>query len=90
MSLPDDNQLSCAQIQQQLTDNEYAARKFLKQDKNVESANTAKTIGSAVPYIGLLIAASADLSNTEQIKARALIDRDEHLTFLAKQKKCSN
>jgi len=88
MSQPGDETLTCAQIHQQSVDNQYAARNFLKQDKTVESANTAKVIGSALPYIGILILASGDLSNEEQIRARALIDRDDQLTFLAKQKNC--
>jgi hypothetical protein len=32
---------------------------------------------------------STDLSNDEQIRGRALVDRDERLRFLAKRKQCT-
>jgi hypothetical protein len=37
-----------------------------------------------------LLVLSTDLSNQEQIMARALIDRDEQLRFLAKRKQCTS
>ena len=48
--------------------------------------NVAKGLGSAIPYLGLLIAGSTDLSNEEQIEARALIDRDERLQYLSQRR----
>jgi hypothetical protein len=36
----------------------------------------------------LALVASTDLSNEEQVKARALADRIERLQYLAKQKGC--
>ena len=90
MAQPGDEALDCAALGRQLADNDKAAAVFIKQDKRVEQANSAKVVGGAIPYVGVLIALSADLSNEEQIKGRALIDRDERLRFLSKQKGCNS
>lgn len=83
-----DANLTCMQLDAQLGANEAAAREFLKKDKQVEQGNTAKNIGSAIPMVGVFLLASTDLSNSEQIKARALMDRDEQLKYLKKRKGC--
>jgi hypothetical protein len=90
MAQAGDEALDCAALDREITDNEKAAAVFVKKDKRVEEANSAKVAGSAIPYVGLLIALSADLSNEEQIKGRALVDRDERLRFLSKQKGCNS
>jgi hypothetical protein len=90
MSQPGDVSLSCEALKQQIADNTAAAEKFLKRDHQVEEANTAKQVGGVIPIAGLLLVASTDLSNKEQIEARALADRDEHLRYLAKQKNCTD
>jgi len=84
-----DETLDCPALQQQIAENEAAARAFLVKDKQVERANTAKVVASAIPYLGILIAASTDMSNEERVKARALVDRNEWLTLLAKRKGCT-
>lgn len=89
MTQPDDDQLTCTQIQDQIAKNEQAAKILVKKDKNVESGNAAKTVLSATPFIGILSAMAIDLSNEEQVKARAIIDRNERLTYLKKQKGCT-
>jgi hypothetical protein len=89
MAQPGDEQLSCAELNQQIQVNEAAAKDFLKKDKQVENGNAAKTVMSATPFIGILSAMAVDLSNVEQIKARAILDRNERLTYLKKQKGCS-
>jgi hypothetical protein len=89
MSQPGDSELTCPQIKQQIADNSAAEAKFQVADKQVEQGNVAKGIGSAIPVAGILIAGSTDLSNEEQVKARALADRNEQLQNLAKQKGCS-
>jgi hypothetical protein len=89
MEQPGDDALSCAQIRQQIADNTTAEGKFARADRQVENGNTAKVVGSAVPIVGPLIVGSADLSNEEQVKFRALAGRNEHLAFIAKQKGCS-
>lgn len=88
MSQPGDESLACSDIRRQIADNAAAAAVFIKQDARVQNTNAVKTIGSALPWVGLLAMASNDLSNEEQIKARALIDREERLTQLAKHKNC--
>lgn len=89
MEQPGDEQLTCVQLKDQIAANEKAAAEFVKKDKNVENKNVAKGVASVVPVIGILSALSTDLSNEEQVKARSIIDRNERLTFLSKQKGCS-
>jgi hypothetical protein len=88
MSQPGDASLSCAELAGQIAANRASAEKLLKQDKKVAEGNTAKSVGGALPMVGVFLLASNDFSNAEQIQARALIDRDEQLRFLKKQKGC--
>jgi len=93
MAQPGDETLSCEDLKQQTDANRAAAADFLRRDKQVEGDNTTKNVagaavGAAIPGLGLLLIASTDLSNAEQVQARALIDRDEQLTYLSKQKGC--
>jgi len=89
MTQPGDEALDCTALTRELAANEAAAARFLHQDRKVEQANTARNVGSVIPGVGLLLVLSTDLSNEEQIKARALVDRDEQLRFLAKRKQCT-
>lgn len=89
MSQPGDDALTCAQLNQQIADNGAAKISSERADRQVENANIAKGVASAIPYVGIAIAGSTDLSNEEQVKARALADRNEQLHYLAKQKGCS-
>ena len=89
MEQPGDDALSCPQITQQMADNTAAEGKFARDDRQIQNGNTAKVVGGAVPFVGPLIVGSVDLSNEEQVKLRALSDRNEHLAFIAKQKGCS-
>ena len=90
MAQPGDEALDCAALDREIASNEAAAATFLHKDKQVEQANTARNVGGVIPGLGLLLVMSTDLSNEEQIKARALIDRDERLRFLVKRKQCTN
>lgn len=89
MSQPGDDALDCAALHQQIADNTAAGAAAARADKRTENGNVAKTVGSAIPYVGLLVAATTDLSNQDQVKARALADRNERLAYLAKQKGCT-
>jgi hypothetical protein len=88
ISQPGDDQLSCSDIRKEIDANATAQAVFVHKDKQVEAGNTAKTVASATPFVGPLIAGTMDLSNEEQVKARALADRNERLSYLAKQKGC--
>jgi hypothetical protein len=90
MSQPGDENLTCEALQQELAKNSAAAEDFVRRDKNVENANIAKNVGGAIPVVGILLVGSTDLSNKEQIQGRAILDRDERLTYLSKQKHCTN
>jgi hypothetical protein len=89
MAQPGDETLDCAALGRELAANEATAAILLHQDKKVEQLNTARNFGSVIPGLGLLLVMSTDLSNEEQIKARALVDRDERLRFLVKRKQCT-
>jgi hypothetical protein len=86
-----DDQLGCPALIEQLKANRLAADKFLREDKAVEAGNVAKGVTGAIfaPIGLLLILATTDLSNEEQIKARSLADRNEQLIFLARSKDCA-
>ena len=90
MTQPGDDTLSCPEIKQQIAANDMAAGEFARQDKKVEQGNVAKNVGGVLPGIGLLLIASTDMSNEEQVKARAMIDRNEQLMYLAKRKGCTD
>ena len=89
ISQPGDAELTCNSLKQQIADASAAEAAYRHKDKQVESGNAVKTAGSAIPVAGLFLAGSIDLSNEEQVKARALADRIERLAFLAKQKGCA-
>src|SRR5258706_4309323 len=90
MSQAGDENLNCADLSHQLSANQSDIQTFVRKDKRVMDDNVAKNVaGAAIPWVGLLLIASTDLSNVEQIRARALIDRNQQLNFLAKQKGCS-
>ena len=80
--------MSCDVLNAQIAANTASEAAYEKKDKQVENGNIAKGVGSAAPFVGPIIAASTDLSNEEQVKARALADRNEQLTYLAKHKGC--
>lgn len=84
-----DEQLSCSELNQQVTANVAAVDQLLREDKAVENGNIAKNVGGVIPGLGLLLIASTDLSNAEQIKARAIIDRNERLNFLMTKRGCA-
>jgi hypothetical protein len=88
ISQPHDDDLSCEQISQEIAGNTVAEAAFVQKDRRTENGNVAKTIGTAIPYVGILVGATTDLSNEAQVKARALADRNEHLEYLAKQRGC--
>lgn len=84
-----DEALPCTQLQRQIADNQTEEAKLLVKDKEVERDNVVKTVGAAILYVGIAIAAQTDLSNEQQVKARALADRDEWLRILVKRKGCA-
>ncbi|HWA88387.1 MAG TPA: hypothetical protein VG889_00015 [Rhizomicrobium sp.] len=88
MSQPGDDRLSCDALKAQTAANSAAEAGYRYKDKQVENGNALKTVGSAAPFVGPLIAGSTDLSNEEQVKARALADRNDELNYLAKRKGC--
>jgi len=90
MSQPGDENLSCEALRHEIANNTAAAAEFVKLDRRVQDGNIAKGVGGAIPYLGILVLASSDLSNKEQIQGRALLDRDERLNYLSNQKHCTS
>jgi hypothetical protein len=81
-----DDQLTCSELDQQIKSNQLAAVELLHKNKEVQEANTTKVVASVV--FSAWIALSIDLSHEEQIKMRALSDRNEELQRLKRQKRC--
>ena len=77
-----DEQLSCQQIHLQIEENRAAIAPLLRQQKLTNGSNVAMAI------VGLPLAAAADFSEHDQIKARSMADRNEKLNYLAKNKGC--
>lgn len=82
-----DDDLGCPALKQQIAANSAAMDQLLRKDKQVEQENVVKNVAGAM-LVGPLAMGSTDLSNEEQVKARALADRNEHLIYLAKRKGC--
>ena len=89
MSQAGDDQLGCAEIDQQIKANAETETGLIGQDKKVEQANVAKNVGAMIPYVGIALVASTDLSNSEQVRARALADRNQELSYLSSKKGCT-
>jgi hypothetical protein len=90
MAQPGDEQLDCSALSTEIKNNDAEEARLQHQDKQVEQQNVAKNVAGVVPGVGILAVASTDLSNEEQVKARALADRNERLSYLAKQKGCNS
>ncbi len=89
MSQPGDLDLNCSDLVNHIDANKAEASKLLDAQKGVEQANVGKVVvGSALVPIGLLIAASADMSSADQVQARAIVDRNQQLVYLAQHKGC--
>ncbi len=78
MSQDGDEQLSCAELNKQCAANVQDINQLLKRDKAVERTNV---VAGVLPLPMLM-----DFSNEEQVKARALLDRNERLNYLIKKK----
>ena len=87
MTQPTDDRLTCSAIDQEMKSNQTEAAELLQKNKEVNQANAAKVVASIV-LTGWL-ALTVDLSNEEQIKMRALADRNEALAFLKTKKRCA-
>lgn len=80
-----DQNLTCAQIADQIHENQVAAVNFATQAEQVQGKNEAfevATVFTAWAALGI------DLSKEDQIKMRSLQDRDQYLAYLKRAKKC--
>jgi invasion protein IalB len=90
MAQAGDEQLTCAQLMEQIAANRKEFAQMQRQDTEVGRANAAKVAaGSLLMPIGLLLAMSVDLSSEAQVRARSLVDRNDRLIALARSKGCT-
>jgi hypothetical protein len=87
MTQPTDDRLTCPEIDQEMKSNQAAAAELLEKNKEVDQANAAKVAASIV--LSGWFALTVDLSHEEQIKMRALADRNEALAALKAKKRCA-
>jgi hypothetical protein len=87
MTQPTDDRLTCPQIDQEMKSNQAAAAELLEKNKEVDQANAAKVVASVV--LSGWFALTVDLSHEEQIKMRALADRNEALASLKANRRCA-
>jgi hypothetical protein len=87
LSQAGDDQLTCEQLREEVRKNQDSATILMGKQKSTNGKNVAKSI-APIPYLGILLAASADFSQEDQIKARSMLDRNEKLNYLLKKKGC--
>lgn len=86
MTQPGDAALSCTEIRSKIAAGQSEAADLFEKNQSVDRMNAAKVVGSIV--LSGWIALSLDLSREEQIKMRALADRNEYLAHLESKKGC--
>jgi hypothetical protein len=82
-----DPDLSCTQIQAEITANEQKARQLSKENDSAHSANVAIGVVGALVFWPALFA--IDAGNAEPTEMAALRARDEHLVTLADVHGCN-
>jgi len=87
MTQPTDDRMTCPQIDQEMKSNQATAAELLEKNKEVDQANAAKVVASVV--LSGWFALTVDLSHEEQIKMRALADRNEALASLKANRRCA-
>ena len=76
-----DDRLDCPALIEQIKTNRLSIASYLTKDKQVAQANAFFVLIGPTFMV--------DLSNEEQIKARALADRNDRLVFLGRSKGCT-
>lgn len=87
MTQATDDRMTCAEIDREMKSNQAAAAELLEKNQEVNQANAAKVVASVVLSSWIIL--SVDLSKEEQIKMRALADRNEALALLKAQRRCA-
>ena len=87
MTQPTDDRMTCPEIDQEMKSNQAAGAELLQKNAEVDQANAAKVAASIV--LSGWFALTVDLSHEEQIKMRALADRNEALAALKTKKRCA-
>ncbi|MCG8323330.1 MAG: hypothetical protein MI921_27775 [Cytophagales bacterium] len=85
ISHPADKQLTCEEIEGEISSNEKEALRLAGVDEDTESGNVAKGVAGAFFWPILF---TMDMSNAEQIQLRALQDRNKNLEHLLGARNC--
>lgn len=83
---PGDDQLSCSQIAAFQTENRRTAARLAKLDEGVAAGNAIAVAASRTWLWPAVF--GVDLSDVEEIEARALRDRNRRLDEIARAKNC--
>ena len=83
LSQAGDENLTCEQLHQQISENDAAIAPLVKHQGAVDDLNVVKVVVG-----GIVLAGTTDLSEHDKITARSMADRNEKLRFLAKNKGC--
>jgi hypothetical protein len=86
LSQPEDKKLACQEIAQLQTANRLQAAKLANLDEGVAIGNAIALTLSKVWFWPAIM--GVDLSDAEEIEARALRDRNRRLTEIARSKHC--
>jgi hypothetical protein len=87
MTQPTDDRMTCPEIDREMKSNQAVGAELLQKNAEVDQANAAKVAASIV--LSGWFALTVDLSHEEQIKMRALADRNEALAALKAKKRCA-
>ncbi len=85
ISNPSDQNLTCAEIIDQIKANEDDAKRLVGEENSADAQNTAAFVGGLLAWPLLL---AMDLSDVEKIEINALHDRSKVLTGLKESKEC--
>lgn len=85
MAQPGDIDLSCDELETEMLRNAQEAAALAGTDDRIKQENDAKTVVGVIVAPVLL---TVDLSDAEQVRYRALWDRNENLGRLRREKEC--
>lgn len=86
ISQPGDAELTCEQMAEEIARNEAEALRLAEADKKVVESNIGAGVAGTLIFWPALLA--TDLSNAEQIRLRALRDRNANLERLRGARGC--
>lgn len=86
LAQPTDDRLTCTEIAEKRVENRKQAARLVKLDEGVALSNAFAITLSQVWFWPAIM--GVDMSDVEEIEARALQDRNQRLIAIAKEKSC--